>query len=254
MPRSKIEIDFSLDYLQVLNEQGDCDDALAPSLPDETLLGLYRHMLLTRLFDDRMFKMQRQGRLGTFPPSKGQEAAQIGAAGVLTQPDWMVPSFREPGAMLMRGWKMEQILLYYNGYEEGAAPPTGVNDLPICVPVTSQLPHAVGLAWAAQLRGEKAVVLCFLGDGATSEGDFHEAMNFASLYQVPVFFVCQNNGWAISLPVGRQTRSRTLAQKALAFEMPALQVDGNDVLAVYLACSEAAERARAGGAFNPLKM
>lgn len=247
MPRNKVEVDFSLEYLQILNEKGVCDESLKPDMSRELSLRMYRGMLLTRAFDERMLKLQRQGRLGTFPPAKGQEAGQVAAAAVLEPSDWMVPSFREPGAMLWRGWRMEQILLYYNGFEEGAAPPEGVRDLPICVPVTSQLPHAVGLAWAAKLQGDELAVLCFLGDGATSEGDFHEALNFASLYEVPVFFVCQNNGWAISLPVARQTRSRTLAQKALAYEMPALRVDGNDPLAVYVACSEAAQRARTGG-------
>ncbi len=246
MPKTKIELDFTLEHLQILDEDGNLDESLDPGLGRERSLEIYRWMLLTRQLDERMFNLQRQGRIGTFPPCRGQEAAQIAAAEILEPGDWMVPSFREPGAMLLRGWPIEQLLRYYNGYEEGSVPPPGVNDLPICVPVTSQMPHAVGLAWAAKLKGDAAVTLCFLGDGATSEGDFHEALNFASLYRAPVFFVCCNNGWAISLPVSRQTRSRTLAQKALAYEMPALRVDGNDVLAVHAACLDAAERARRG--------
>ncbi len=247
MPRSKIEIPSPPEYLEILDPVGNVDQNLEPDLANDDLVSIYRWMLLTREFDQRMFRLQRQGRIGTFPPVQGQEAAHVASTFALCSEDWMVPSFRETGAMLIRGWSMEHILLFYGGLEEGSAPPPGVNDLPICVPVASQLPHAVGLAWAAKLKRRKVAVLCFLGDGATSEGDFHEAMNFASVYQVPVVFLCQNNQWAISLPIQHQTRSRTLAQKAIAYEMPGLQVDGNDALAVYAATQEALERAREGG-------
>ena len=247
MPRSKIEIACTPEYLGILDPDGNVDQEFEPDLPASDLISLYRWMLLTRELDQRMFRMQRQGRIGTFPPVQGQEAAHVASTFALCSEDWMVPSFRETGAMLIRGWSMEDILLFYGGLEEGAAPPSGVNDLPICVPVASQLPHAVGLAWAAKLKGQKVAVLCFFGDGATSEGDFHEAMNFAAVYETPVVFLCQNNQWAISLPIQQQTRSRTLAQKAIAYEMPGLQVDGNDALAVYSATHEALERARTGG-------
>ncbi len=247
MPRKTLHLSLQPEHLSILDEHAELDTGLEPDLQPQDLIGLHRAMVVTREFDGRMLLLQRQGRLGTFPPTRGQEASQIASVYPLRASDWMVPSFREVGSMLRRGWKMEHILLYYAGFEEGAAPPPGVKDLPICVPVTSQLPHAVGLAWAAKLKGEEDVVLCYLGDGATSEGDFHEALNFASVYQVPVVFLCQNNGWAISLPTSHQTRSRTLAQKATAFEIPALQVDGNDPLAVYSATNEAIERARGGG-------
>ena len=140
-----------------------------------------------------------RGRIGTFAPIKGQEAAQIGSVSLLRPPDWMVPSFRETAAMLWRGWPIEKILLLFAGYLEGGQPEPDQHDLPITIPVATQIPHAVGLAYAAQYRGDDAVVMAYFGDGATSEGDFHEAMNFAGVLHVPVIFVCQNNQWAISV-------------------------------------------------------
>jgi pyruvate dehydrogenase E1 component alpha subunit len=159
----------------------------------------------------------------------------------------MVPSFRETAAELWRGRPIENVLLYYAGYDEGGAVPEGVNNLPIAVPVASQLPHAVGIAWAFKYRGSDQVVMTFVGDGATSEGDFHEALNFSGVFQVPVIFVVQNNQWAISIPRSRQTHSKTIAQKAIAYGIPGIQVDGNDVLAVYAAAKEAVDRALTGG-------
>ncbi|HEX2922827.1 MAG TPA: thiamine pyrophosphate-dependent enzyme, partial [Chloroflexota bacterium] len=159
----------------------------------------------------------------------------------------MVPSFRENGAELWRGRTMESFLLYYAGYDEGARIEDGRNDLPIAVPIASQTLHAVGIGLGINYRKTDQVVLVFFGDGATSEGDFHEAMNFAAVFQAPVVFVCQNNQWAISVPRDRQTRSETLAQKVVAYGMPGIQVDGNDILAVYAATKEAVDRARSGG-------
>jgi pyruvate dehydrogenase E1 component alpha subunit len=203
-------------------------------------------MLLARRFDERMLRLQRQGRIGTFAPIKGQEAAQVGSVSTLHRTDWMVPSFRETASMLWRGWSMEKILLFFAGYLEGGEPGLDQHDLPVCIPVATQLPHAVGLAYAAQYRGDDAVVMAYCGDGSTSEGDFHEAMNFAGVWHVPVVFVVQNNQWAISIPLKKQTHSRTIAQKALAYGFPGLQVDGNDILAVHAASREALERARRG--------
>src|SRR5439155_425244 len=160
--------------------------------------------------------------------------------------DWMVPSFRETAAMLWRGWPIEKLLMTFAGQLEGCQPAPEQHDLPITIPVGTQLPHAVGLAYAAQYRGDDVVVMAYFGDGATSEGDFHEALNFAGVWHVPVVFVCQNNQWAISVPLKKQTHSRTIAQKALAYGLPGLQVDGNDVLAVYAATKEAVDRAREG--------
>jgi pyruvate dehydrogenase E1 component alpha subunit len=158
----------------------------------------------------------------------------------------MVPAFRETAAEIWRGRSLESVIIYNNGYSEGAEIPQDLNNLPISVPVGSQILHAVGLGWAAKYRQTDDVAMTFFGDGATSEGDFHEGLNFAGVFQAPVIFVCQNNHWAISLPVAKQTRSKTLAQKALAYGMPGIQVDGNDILAVYAAAKEAVDRARAG--------
>jgi pyruvate dehydrogenase E1 component alpha subunit len=246
MPRIALEPRFQVEHLSILDSEGNLDTALEPKLTDTDLRSLYRAMLLARRLDERMVRLQRQGRIGTFAPTKGQEAAQIGSIFSLRPTDWMVPSFRETAAMIWRGWPIEKLLLFFAGHLEGGQPAPDQHDLPITIPVATQLPHAVGLAYAAQYRGDDVVVMAYFGDGATSEGDFHEAMNFAGVWHVPVIFICQNNQWAISVPLKKQTHSRTIAQKALAYGLPGLQVDGNDVLAVYAAAREAVERARAG--------
>lgn len=246
MPRSKIDIPFHLDYLSILDETGTVDKKLEPDISDDLLLKIYKAMLLGRRFDERMLNLQRQGRIGTFPPITGQEAAQLGTVVHLRQSDWFVPSFREMAAEIWRGKALETFLLYYAGYNEGVNITEDQNNLPLSVPVGSQTLHAVGLAWAIRYRKKDDVAMTWFGDGATSEGDFHEAMNFAGVFRLPVIFVCQNNQWAISVPLSKQTRSKTLAQKALAYGFPGIQVDGNDVLAVYEAAREAVERARAG--------
>jgi pyruvate dehydrogenase E1 component alpha subunit len=246
MPRIALEPRFQVEYLSILDSDGNLDTALEPKLADHELKSLYRSMLLGRRLDERMVRLQRQGRIGTFAPTKGQEASQMGSIFTLRPADWMVPSFRETAAMIWRGWPIEKLLLFFAGHLEGGQPAPDQHDLPITIPVATQLPHAVGLAYAAQYRGDDVVVMAYFGDGATSEGDFHEALNFAGVWHVPVVFVCQNNQWAISVPLKKQTHSRTIAQKALAYGLPGIQVDGNDVLAVYAAAREAVERARAG--------
>jgi len=247
MPRREISIPDKIEYLSILSESGELDRALEPDIPDDLLLRLFRTMLLARKFDERLLNLQRQGRIGTFPPISGQEASQLGAAAVLRPADWFVPAFRETAAEIWRGRSLESVILYNNGFNEGVDLPKGSNDLPISVPVGSQIIHAVGLGWAARYRQSDDVAMAFFGDGATSEGDFHEGLNFAGVFQAPAIFVCQNNHWAISLPRSKQTRSETLAQKALAYGMPGIQVDGNDILAVYAAAREAVDRARSGG-------
>lgn len=246
MPEREIDLPYRIQYLSILDENGVVDQVLDPKLPEDFLLKLYRGMVLARKFDERMLILQRQGKIGTFAPMKGQEA-QVGAVAPLEPGDFLVPSFRESAAEIWRGRTMESVLLYYGGYNEGGYVPEGVNNLPTSVPVGSQMLHAVGIAYAMKYRKEKNVAMTFFGDGATSQGDFHEAMNYASVFQVPAIFVCQNNHWAISLPRAKQTRSGTIAQKALAYDMPGIQVDGNDVLAVYKASKDAVERARTGG-------
>jgi pyruvate dehydrogenase E1 component alpha subunit len=246
MPRRAIDPQFTVEHLSILDSEGNLDGALEPAIPPAALRRIHRAMLLGRRLDERMVRLQRQGRLGTFAPIKGQEASQIGSVATLTANDWTVPSFRETAAMLWRGWPIEKILLFFSGHLEGGQPAPDQHDLPVTIPVATQIPHAVGLAYAIQYRGDEAVVMVYFGDGATSEGDFHEAMNFAGVWHVPVVFVCQNNQWAISIPLKKQTHSRTIAQKALAYGIPGIQVDGNDVLAVHAASREAVDRARAG--------
>jgi pyruvate dehydrogenase E1 component alpha subunit len=246
MPRTPLEPRFQVEYLSVLDAEGNLDSALDPGLPPAELKRLYRAMLVGRRLDERMVRLQRQGRIGTFAPIKGQEAAQIGSVATLRPADWMVPSFRETAAMIWRGWPIENLLLFFAGHLEGGQPAAEQHDLPITIPVATQIPHAVGLAYAAQYRGADSVVMTFFGDGATSEGDFHEALNFAGVWHVPIVFVCQNNQWAISVPLKKQTHSRTIAEKALAYGFPGIQVDGNDILAVHAAGREAVARARAG--------
>jgi pyruvate dehydrogenase E1 component alpha subunit len=247
MPRNKIDLPYVVEHISILNEKGELDEALEPAIPEELLLKLHKAMLLGRRFDERLLSLQRQGRIGTFAPITGQEAAQLGAVAPLGPSDVLVPSFRETAAQVYRGAAMESIILNFAGYNEAASLLKEGRDLPVAVPVSSQVPHAVGIAWGMKYRSKKEVVMTFLGDGGTSEGDFHEGMNFAAVYQVPAIFVCQNNHWAISVPRSRQTHSKTIAQKALAYDMPGIQVDGNDVLAVYAAAKEAVDRARSGG-------
>jgi pyruvate dehydrogenase E1 component alpha subunit len=247
MPRKKITISEKVEYLSILNEKGQLDKKLEPDISEDILLKLHRTMVLARKFDERMLNLQRQGRIGTFAPIKGQEAAQLGTIAHLRPSDWMVPAFRETAAELWRGRTLESIIIYNNGFGEGVDIPEDRNDLPISVPVGSQVIHAVGLGWAAKYRQKDDVAMTYFGDGATSEGDFHEGLNFAAVFQAPVIFVCQNNHWAISVPLAKQTRSKTLAQKALAYGLPGIQVDGNDILAVYAAAQEAVQRARTGG-------
>jgi pyruvate dehydrogenase E1 component alpha subunit len=247
MPRRPLAPPGVIETLSVLDADGRLDEALDPRLSPDELRRLYRAMLLGRRLDERMLRLQRQGRIGTFAPIRGQEAAQLGSVCCLRPTDWLVPSFRETAAMVWRGWPIERLLRFFAGHLEGGQPGPGQHDLPIAIPIATQLLHAVGLAYAARYQGDSAVVMTFFGDGATSEGDCHEALNFAAVWQVPVVFVCQNNQWAISTPLAKQTRARTLAGKALAYGMPGLQVDGNDVLAVVVAAREAVERARGGG-------
>jgi pyruvate dehydrogenase E1 component alpha subunit len=238
---------FKISHLQILDEHGNLDVEREPDLSTEDLIRMYRTMVLARAVDQRMLKLQRQGRIGTLPLCTGQEAASCGPVLAMTDQDWFVGSYRELGGRLLRGEPIENALLLYNGYEEGNGFPGGERTLPVSIIIGAQTLHAVGIAYAMKIRGETdSAVVCFLGDGATSEGDVHEALNFASVWQVPVVFVCANNHWAISLPRERQTHARTLAQKAIAYDMPGIQVDGNDALAMYQATKDALDRARAG--------
>jgi pyruvate dehydrogenase E1 component alpha subunit len=246
MPKKEIDLEYKIEHLSILNQDGELDSELEPDIPDDLLVKMHRMMLLTRRFDERMLNLQRQGKMGTFAPIKGQEASQIGAVAAMEENDWLVPSFREMAAEVWRGKRMEDILLVYAGFNEGGFIPEKSHSLPVCIPVGTQLLHAAGLAYAVKYKKENNVVIVFFGDGATSEGDFHESLNFAGVFQIPTLFICQNNHWAISIRRSKQTRSKTIAQKALAYGMRGIQVDGNDVLAVYSATKDAADRARSG--------
>lgn len=246
MPLERIPLPSELSHLSILDPEGRVDEKLDPHIPPDDLRALYRTMLLARAYDDRRLTLQRQGRIGTFAPVTGQEAAQLGSVYALKETDWTVPAFRELAVGLWRGLRLEDDLLYCAGREKGVNLPEDARDLPIAIPVGSQIPHATGLAAARKLQEKDEVVLCYFGDGATSEGDFHEGLNYAQVFRLPVVFLCQNNHYAISVPRARQSASETLAQKAFAYGMHGVQVDGNDLLAVYRATRDAVERARNG--------
>ena len=212
-----------------------------------TVRARYAALVEARLYDHKASALQRQGRLATYAPYEGQEATQVGAVAPLATRDWLVASYRDAAAMRFHGYPWKNLLLTRMGDERGGHPPEGVRALPPSITVGGHMIHAVGIAWAERLMGTDAVALTIFGDGATSEGDFHEAMNFAGVYRTPVVFLCQNNGWAISMPRSRQTASETIAQKASAYGFPGVIVDGNDVLAVEEVVAEAVARARAGG-------
>ena len=204
-------------------------------------------MVFARTYDRKSTALQKQGRLATYAPFEGQEAAQVGSAAALDPDDWMVATYRDAAAMWMQGYPVELLFAGRTGDERGGSPPDHISVLPPSITVGGHMVHAVGLAWASNNFKDRRVAITYFGDGATSEGDFHEAMNFAAVFQAPCVFFCQNNGWAISLPRELQTRSETIAQKAIAYGMPGFQVDGNDLFAVYQMTREAVERARSGG-------
>src|SRR6266849_2839027 len=212
----------------------------------DILISLYRGMVLTRAFDLKAVSLQRTGRLGTYAVSLGQEAVSVGIASAMREEDVVLPSYRDNGALLWRGMKMEEILLFWGGDERGNISSGPAHDFPYCIPVGSQAPHAAGVALAFRLRKEPRVAVCLFGDGATSKGDVFEAMNFAGVHKLPVVFVAINNQWAISVPLRLQTASETLAQKAIAAGFIGEQVDGNDIVAMHAAAEEAIEAARNG--------
>jgi pyruvate dehydrogenase E1 component alpha subunit len=237
----------AIEFLQVIDEQGQVvAPQRVPGLSAAELKRIHRAMVLTRKLDIRMLAMQRQGEMGTFAPGIGQEATQIGQIYPLEKRDWFAPSYRSFGAQLWRGWPIDQLLLLWDGFFEGFAPPQGVNDLPFSIVIGSHLLPAVGVAQAMQYRGEDSVVLVNFGDGAISQGAANEAFNFAAVDKAPVIFVCENNGWAISMPVEKQAATSWLAQRGIGFGIPSIRVDGNDVLAVIAATQVAVERARSG--------
>lgn len=230
---------FTIERIEILNEKGEADKKLLPKMSEKQILEMYRWMNVTRTFDRKAVALQRTGRLGTYASMLGQEATIIGSAYALRKQDWIFPSFRYSGGMLLRGIPMDKLYSYWGGDERGAKPPEKVNVFPLCITVGEQPLHATGYAWGLKLQKQNAIVLTDFGDGATSTGDLNEALNFAGVFQAPVIFLCQNNQYAISVPVSKQTAAKTLAQKAIAAGIKGVQVDGNDIFAVYKATQDA---------------
>jgi pyruvate dehydrogenase E1 component alpha subunit len=222
-------------------------DRSVDGLDDDGLLAIHRSLVLLRTYDDRSVVYHRQGRIGTYAIFRGHEAIQAGAVHALEERDWIFPSYRDSAIGLLRGLPPATILQWWRGHPSGWWNPEDVNVASICVPIATQVPHAAGLAWGLRLKGSDAVAVTLFGDGATSEGAFHEGANIAAVMKAPLVLLCNNNQWAISTPLSAQTAAARLADKAIGYGMPALRVDGHDVLAVYEAMKEGVERARAGG-------
>lgn len=234
------------DLRRVIGDGESVPDGEVAGLDERDLLELYRSLVLLRTYDERSLVYHRQGRVGTYAIFWNHEAMQAGAAYALADEDWIFPSYRESAIGLLRGMPANVVLSWWRGHPAGWWNPADYNVASICVPIATHVPHAAGLAWGKKLRGEKSVALAFFGDGATSEGSFHEGANFAAVMRAPLVLFCNNNYWAISTPLPAQTAAATLADKAIGYGMPAARVDGADVLAVYEATREAVERARAG--------
>ena len=239
---------FEITYNQFLDKEG-CPQQALPGFANDAafITRLYETMVLTRLFDDKAIKLQRTGKLGTYPSTLGQEAVSVGYGSAMTKEDVMVPYYRDYGAQFWRGIAMAEILRYWGGDERGSNFANSREDFPISVPIASQVLHGVGIAKAFQYRHQKRAVVTTIGDGGTSEGDFYEAVNLAGTWDLPIVFVIINNQWAISVPREAQTKTKTIAQKGIAGNVPGEQVDGNDIFAVYHATSKALEKAKTGG-------
>jgi len=241
--------------LQILSPNGSVDTALLPSLPPDRLVELYRQMVMVRIMDTRMLALQRQGRIGFYGTCKGQEAATVGSGAAVAARDWVYPALREGAVLLMRGFPLDRYVaqLMGNGHDEahGRQMPCHFGSgkyrfVTLSSVIGTQIPQAMGTAWAAKIKHDDVVTLAYFGDGATSSTDFHCALTFAAVHKVPCVFFCQNNQFAISVPFSKQTASAGIAVKAVAYGMPGIAVDGNDVLAVYRATREAVDRARSG--------
>lgn len=241
----KIVARFEIPYYQVLDEQSQVvDDLPAFAKEPKYLLSLYRKMVLSRIFDNKAIALQRTGKMGTYPAGRGQEAAFVGVGDALKEDDVLVPYYRDSATLMQHGVKLSDILLYWGGDERGNAFANANKNFPFCVPIATQSLHAAGVATAFKIRQEKRAVVTLCGDGATSEGDFYEAMNVAGVWRLPIVFVVCNNQWAISVPRSAQTASETIAQKAIAAGFSGEQVDGNDIIAVRHRVAEALKKAR----------
>jgi pyruvate dehydrogenase E1 component alpha subunit len=234
------------DLRRIIGDGETVPDGEVEGVGEADLLALYRDMVLLRTYDERSLVYHRQGRIGTYAIFWGHEAMQVGAVRALADDDWIFPSYRESAIGLLRGMPAETVLSWWRGHPAGWWDPREYRVAPIAVPIATHVPHAVGFAWGSRLHGNSTCAIVFFGDGATSEGAFHEGANFAGVMAAPVVLFCNNNQWAISTPLSAQTRAETLADKAVGYGMPGVRVDGGDVLAVYEATREAVARARAG--------
>lgn len=232
------------DMIQVMDPEGNVKEDAIADISEELIMRMYRLMVFTRLWNSKALSLQRQGRMGTIASVRGQEAANIGMGLAVAQEDWFCPSFREPGTKIALGLSPTELYRYWGGDERGMRLPDDSRVLPVCITVGSHLCHAVGIALGAKIKGEGIAVLSSSGDGSTSQGDFHEALNFAGVYELPIVFAIQNNQWAISVSREKQTASETLAQKACAYGIDGELVDGNDVFAVYLTVKRLLDKAR----------
>jgi pyruvate dehydrogenase E1 component subunit alpha len=231
---------------RVIGDGESVPDGGVDGLDESDFLELYRQLVLLRTYDERSVVYHRQGRIGTYAIFWNHEAMQVGSSYALERDDWIFPSYRESAIPLLRGMPASTVLSWWRGHPAGWWNPLDYNVASICVPIATHVPHAAGLAWGKKLRGERAVAIVFFGDGATSEGAFHEGANFAAVMRAPLILLCNNNQWAISTPISAQTAAPTLADKAIGYGMPGIRVDGADVLAVYEATRDAVARARAG--------
>ena len=239
--------DKSVEAFSLLDENGKLRKGAKAPMSDDLALEALRLMTLARIFDEKSFSLQRQGRLGTFAPIFGQEASVLGPALALDPArDWVVPQYRESAALFRQGFPLERLALYRLGFQLGANVPEDVHILPHQISLAAQLPHGVGLAWGLKLQGKDGVVAIYFGDGASSEGDFHESCNLAGVTDAPVLFVLQDNGWAISTPRAIQTAGQDFAARAPGYGIHGATVDGNDLFALYAVASEAVARGRAG--------
>ena len=234
------------DLRRIIGDGESVPDGEVDGLDTEALLELHRDLVLLRTYDERSVVYHRQGRIGTYAIFWNHEAMQAGSVFALENRDWIFPAYRESAIGLLRGMPISTVLSWWRGHPAGWWNPRDYNVASICVPIATQVPHAVGFAWGSRLKGEDAVALTLFGDGATSEGAFHEGATFAGVMKAPVVLFCNNNQWAISTPLSKQTAAPTLADKAIGYGIPALRVDGGDVLAVYEATRDAVARARAG--------
>lgn len=244
---AKFDMEKLFEVRRVLNPDGTLVGA-DPGFSDDVLKSAYRWMVYLRVYDQRCLNLSRQGRMGTYAPFGGQEACQVGSAFWLEKgKDWLFPTYRDHGAMQVLGVPSRNIMRYYMGDEWGSHAPEGVNAFPISIPIATQLLHTMGAAWAAKMMGQDTIAVGFAGDGGTSPGDFHEALNFAAIYNTGSIFFIQNNRYAISTPNAKQFKTKTIAQRVLAYDIPGVRVDGQDLLAVLQVMKEATDRARSGG-------